>query len=78
MIRSIEGFTFASALDLNMVNYHIKLDADAQKLYTIVIPWGKYKYKHLPKGLKIALDFFQNFMSKLVKDMEYVKTNMLS
>jgi hypothetical protein len=50
MIRSMEGFTFASALDLNMGYYHIKLDADAQKLCTIVFPWhtGKYKYKRLP------------------------------
>jgi hypothetical protein len=32
----MEEFTFASALDLNMGYYHIKLDADAQKLYTIV------------------------------------------
>jgi hypothetical protein len=38
MIRSMEGFTFASALDLNMGYYHIKLDADAQKLCTIVFP----------------------------------------
>jgi hypothetical protein len=38
MIRSMEGFTFTSALDLNMGYYHIKLDADAQKLYTIVFP----------------------------------------
>jgi hypothetical protein len=29
MIRSMEGFTFASALDLNMGYEHIKLDADA-------------------------------------------------
>jgi hypothetical protein len=29
-------FTFASALELNMRYYHIKLDADAQKLCTIV------------------------------------------
>jgi hypothetical protein len=36
--------------------YHIKLDADAQKLCTIVFPWnmGKYKYKRLPMGIKIA------------------------
>jgi hypothetical protein len=56
MIRSMEGFTFASALDLNMGYYHIKLDADAQKLCTIVFPWntGKYKYKRLPMGIKIA------------------------
>jgi hypothetical protein len=30
MIRSMEGFTFASAFDLNMGYYQIKLDADAQ------------------------------------------------
>jgi hypothetical protein len=28
MVRSMEGFTFASALDLNMGYYHIELDAD--------------------------------------------------
>jgi dihydroorotate dehydrogenase len=74
MIRSMEGFTSASALDLNMGYHHIKLDADAQKLCTIVFPWGKYKYKRLPIGIKIAPDVFQNVMSKLVQDMEYVKT----
>jgi hypothetical protein len=76
MIRSMEWFTFASALDLNMGYYHIKLEADAQKLCTIVFPWhmGICKYKCLPMGIKIAPDDFQNFMSKLVQDMEYVKT----
>jgi hypothetical protein len=45
MIRSMEGFTFASALDLNKGYYNIKLDhhADAQKICIIVFPWGKYK-----------------------------------
>jgi hypothetical protein len=37
MIRSMVGFTFASALDLNMGYYHFKLDDDAQKLCTIVL-----------------------------------------
>jgi hypothetical protein len=80
MICSMEGFTFASALDLNMGYYHIKLDADSQKLCTIVFLWqmGKYKYKRLPMGIKIAPDGFQNVMSKLVQDMEYVKTAMPS
>jgi hypothetical protein len=56
MIRSMKGFTFASALDLNMGYYHIKIDADAQKLCTIVFPWcmEKYKYKRLPMGIKIS------------------------
>jgi hypothetical protein len=39
MIGSMEGFTFASALDLNMGYYHIKLDADAKRLYTMGLKW---------------------------------------
>jgi hypothetical protein len=69
MIRSMEGFTFASVLDLNMGYYHIKLEADAQNLCTISFPWGKYKYKRLSMDIKIAPDVFQNVMSKLVQDM---------
>jgi hypothetical protein len=38
MIHSMEEFIFASALDLIMSYYHIKLDTDAQKLCTIVFP----------------------------------------
>jgi hypothetical protein len=64
MIRSMEWFTFASALDLNMGYYHIKLDADAgaQKLCTIVFSFcmGNYKYKRLPMGIKIS--WFQMFL----------------
>jgi hypothetical protein len=52
MIRSMEGFTFASALDLNIGYEHIKQNADAQNLCTIVFPWEKYKYKRLPMGIK--------------------------
>jgi hypothetical protein len=56
MIRSMEGVSSASALDLNMGYYHIKLDYDAQKLFTIVFPWHmrKYKGKRLPMGIKIS------------------------
>jgi hypothetical protein len=41
MIRSMKGFTFTSTMDLNMgtIYYHIKLDSDAQKIFTIVFPW---------------------------------------
>jgi hypothetical protein len=48
--------------------------AESQNLCIIVFQWGKYKYKRLPMGIKIAPDVFQNVMSKLVQDMEYVKT----
>jgi hypothetical protein len=38
------------------------------------IPMRKHKYKSFPIGIKIAPDVFQTVMSKLVQDMEYVKT----
>ena len=73
IIRSMKGFTFATALDLNMGYYHITLDADAQRLCTIVFPWGKYKYKNFPMGIKLPLMFFKVSCANLPK-MEYVKT----
>jgi hypothetical protein len=56
IIHSMERFCFISALGLNMGYYHIKLDADAIKLCTIVFPWyiGKDKYKRLPMGIKFV------------------------
>jgi hypothetical protein len=78
MIRSMEGFFFALSLDLNMGYYHIKLDADAQKQCTIVFPWGKYKYKRLPWESRLPQMFFQNVISKLFQEMEYVKTIKVS
>jgi hypothetical protein len=73
MIRSIGGVSFTSELDLNMGYDHIKLVPIVQNLCTIVFPWDTHGYEdcHNP-------GIFQNFMSKLVQVMEYVKTNFLS
>ena len=38
VLRELEGFTFATALDLNMGNYTIRLDPDASKICTIIFP----------------------------------------
>ncbi len=51
VLRKIEGITFATALDLNMGYYTIRLDPDASKICTIIFPWGKYSYKQLPMGI---------------------------
>ena len=41
VLQEIEGFTYTSALDLNMGYYTIQLDPDSQKICTIILPWGK-------------------------------------
>ncbi len=40
VLQELEGFTFATALDLNMGYYTIRLDPDASRIYTVIFPWG--------------------------------------
>jgi transposase InsO family protein len=74
LIQELEGFTYATALDLNMGYYTIRLDPDAQNLCTIIFPWGKYKYKRLPMGINCAPDIFQERMSDLMAGLDFVRT----
>jgi hypothetical protein len=45
VLQEIEEFSYATALDLNMGYYTIRMDPDASKICTIIFPWGKYSYK---------------------------------
>ncbi len=72
-MQEIEGFSYATALDLNMGYYTIRLDPDASKICTILFPWGKYSYKRLPMGIAGSPDTFQGKMSELMESLEYVR-----
>ena len=74
VLQEMEGFTYATALDLNMGYYTIRLDSDAQKICTIILPWGKYSYLRLPMGVAGSPDIFQEKMSGLMETLEYVRT----
>jgi hypothetical protein len=54
-LQELEGFTYATALDLNMGYYTSRLDAQASEMCTIIFPWGKYSYNRLPMGLEDQL-----------------------
>jgi hypothetical protein len=73
VLQEIERFSYATALDLNMAYYTIRLDPDASKICTIIFPWGKYSYKRLPMGIAGSPDIFQGKMSELMKTLEYVR-----
>ena len=73
MLLKLEGFQFATSLDLNMGYYHIELSPHSSELCTIVLPWGKYEYLRLPMGLCNSPDIFQEKMSGLMEDLEYVR-----
>jgi hypothetical protein len=41
ILQELEGFTYATALDLSMDYYTIRLDPTASEMCAIIFPWGK-------------------------------------
>ncbi|GAX23113.1 hypothetical protein FisN_UnNu094 [Fistulifera solaris] len=75
ILHNLEGFQYATALDLNMGYYTIRLTPFAQDLCTILTPWGKYSYQRLPMGISVASDIFQLKIMSLMSGLEdFVRT----
>ena len=74
ILQELEGFKWATALDLNMGYYTIRLDPDLSKICTIILPWGKCAYLRLPMGIAGSPDIFQEKMSVLMAEFEFVCT----
>ena len=72
-LQELEGFTYVTALDLNMGYYTIGLDPKAVEMFTIIFPWGKYSYLGLPMGFAGSADVFQAEMMDLMEALEYVR-----
>jgi hypothetical protein len=73
VLQEIEGFSYATALDLNMGYYTIRLDPDASKICTVIFLWGKYSYRRLPMGIAGSPDIFQEKMSELMESLDFVR-----
>ncbi len=76
ILQELEGFTYATALDLNMGYYTIRLDPMASEMCTIIFPWGKYSYKRLPMGFGGSADIFQAQIMDLVASLKFVQAYM--
>jgi hypothetical protein len=53
-LQELEGFTYATTLDLNMGYY---IDPTAAEMCTIIFTWGKYLYQRFPMDLPDQLIF---------------------
>jgi Reverse transcriptase (RNA-dependent DNA polymerase). len=73
-LQELEGFQFASALDLNMGYYTIRLMPGAKDLTTIITEFGKLRYDVLSMGMCCSGDVFQAKVDQLLGDIEGVKT----
>ena len=72
MLLKLEGFKYAASLDLNMGYYHIRISKNASNLCTIILPWGKYRYRSLPMGVVNSPKKFQQKMNDLFHVFEFI------
>jgi hypothetical protein len=72
IVQELEGFTYATTLDLNMGYYTIMLDLTASRMCTIIFPWGKYSYEILPMGFGGSADIFQAQIMDLMASLRFV------
>ena len=73
MLLNLEGFQCATSLDLNLGYYHILLNEEARNLCTIILPRGKYKYRHLPMGVCNSPDTFQEKTNEMFCRIEFIR-----
>src|SRR5688500_14997481 len=73
MLLKLEGFMFATSLDLNMGYYHLFLMPNTSWLCTVVLLWGKYKCLRLPMGLCNSPGIFQEKMRELMAWLEFAR-----
>ncbi len=68
-LQELEGFTYATALDLNR---------GAVKMCTIIFPWGIYLYLRLPMGMSGSADIFQAEMMDLMEALQMCNHTLMT
>ena len=73
ILLKLEGFQYATSLDLNMEYYHIQLSDNEINLRNIIIPQGKYFYKRLQMVVANSPDIFQQKMNGLYHRFGFIR-----
>ena len=70
ILKCHPGYSYFSKLDVSMQYFTFPLDKDNQNLCVISTPFGLYKYKRLPMGIKQSSDIAKEVMENLFRDLD--------
>ena len=61
-----------SKLDVREAYLHVRLDEGSSKLTTMITPFGRYRWKRLPFGLKVSSEIFQRKLDEALGGLKGV------
>ena len=61
-----------SKLDVREAYWHVRLDEESNKLTSVITPFGRYRWKRLPLGLKVSSEIFQHKLDEASGGLEGV------
>ena len=69
----LHGAKVFTKLDVRNGFWHIKLDNSSSYLTTFNTPFGRYRWKRMPFGIRSAPEVFQRKMHELIEGVSHVK-----
>ena len=72
-MQNLEGFQYATALDMNMGYCTIWISPTSQDMTTIITEFCYLRYNWLPMGMCASGDILQSKVDKILSDIDGVK-----
>ena len=74
MLLNLDGFQYATSLNLNKGCYNINIIDQDINLCDIILPWGKYRCKCLPMGASNSPDIFQEKTNRMFHGFDFTQS----
>ena len=72
VLPHLHGKKYFSVADTKKGYWHVELDHESSMLCTFNTPFGRYRFKRLPFGIRVSQDVFQKKLDEIYKGIDNV------